>query len=165
EFAHRDGLPRILLAAEQVMGFRGELALPPLGAAGLGGVRRRFFYRGIILVGDCVESMDPIGGMGMTHGLISSYFAAQALLQALSSAGSGERVFGGFEAKLSRTVKPLRGAARFTEFVLRRAPDHRLLRYLSRSSLPSLLREAACARGPAPSLKIALLRFIIGLNG
>lgn len=66
----------------------GRIEEDPLGSGPLSpGLRRAAFGR-VALIGDAVESFDPIGGMGMTHALGSARLLARELL--LSAKGRCE---------------------------------------------------------------------------
>lgn len=64
----------------QAIGFEGRRVDAIRGRAPLGGLRRDLPPPGVMLVGDAAEEFDPIGGMGMTHALLSGELAAQTIL-------------------------------------------------------------------------------------
>jgi flavin-dependent dehydrogenase len=164
-FARPEQLPKLLAEIERTVGFRGVLAASPLGAVGLGGVRRRSFHQGAVLVGDCCESMDPIGGMGMTHALISSHLASEALLRVIGAEQAEQNAFSAYQAQRKKVMRPLRGMTRLTAVMLRMTPNRQLLNFLSQSRLPALLREAASPAWQEKSFGLSLSRFVIGLTG
>ena len=62
------------------MGFSGQIEAPPIGRSPLGNAHRSGLSAGVFLVGDAAEEFDPIGGMGMTHALLSAELAASHIL-------------------------------------------------------------------------------------
>jgi len=64
----------------QAIGFEGRRVEAIRGRSPLGGLRRNLPPPGVLLVGDAAEVFDPIGGMGMTHALLSGELAARMIL-------------------------------------------------------------------------------------
>lgn len=60
--------------------FSGERVHPPQGRANIGNVKRICMDPNLILAGDALEEFDPIGGMGMSHALMTGIQAAHQIL-------------------------------------------------------------------------------------
>jgi menaquinone-9 beta-reductase len=80
--------PRDLLLDDQVlrpllqeMRFEGLRDAAVLGRSGVESFRPHHIPPGIFLVGDAREQFDPIGGMGMTHALMSAELAARSIVE------------------------------------------------------------------------------------
>jgi hypothetical protein len=56
------------LKAAASFGFQGEICSEMLGASNIGRCRRAALTRNILVSGDALGQLDPIGGMGMTPG-------------------------------------------------------------------------------------------------
>ena len=90
------------------------------------------------LLGDACEQFDPIGGMGMTHALLSGILAADCLLPAMRGEISLHEAAESYRERRREAARPLRGFTRITMFGLRSLP-------VSRFSV--FLRESLLARG------------------
>lgn len=84
---HSSNNVRTLLLNSQIqqplfdaMGFEGQIDSEPLGRYPLGNANRTSPYPRIFLIGDAAEEFDPIGGMGMTHAIMSAQLMAEAIL-------------------------------------------------------------------------------------
>ena len=66
-----------------VIGATVESEGDPIGAGPLNSCRHGASVGGAFIVGDACETFDPIGGMGMTHAVVSGRLAAQAIVQAI----------------------------------------------------------------------------------
>jgi menaquinone-9 beta-reductase len=62
------------------LGFQGEPECLPVGRANLGNVKRLSLATDIILAGDASEEFDPVGGMGMSHAVVSGIIAAEQII-------------------------------------------------------------------------------------
>jgi flavin-dependent dehydrogenase len=139
----------------------------PLGIGPIGCSKRPIFHERILLVGDALESLDPISGMGMTHALISSKLVANALQLILREESEAEATLATLAKQREVAVRPFRGFTRLTGFLLRSTRNHgRILDILSKTSLPEKIREVLGSRfglAPAtPNLTTALL-MILGI--
>lgn len=81
--------------------------------------RPAYLHERVLLVGDACEQLDPVGGMGMTHALISSKLAAEALSAVLSEGKAAKIAFNNYALQRERETRLLRGFARlcYTNFV------------------------------------------------
>ncbi|MBX7143474.1 MAG: NAD(P)/FAD-dependent oxidoreductase [Oligoflexia bacterium] len=117
----KDFLAKVLIAVEGRTGFQGHPMGQPLDPRGIGPLnrsRRGGFHNEVFLVGDCCETLDPIGGMGMTHALISSKLAASALIEIIKAGAPIEISGSHYEQTLLKEMRPLRGFTRLTYFYL-----------------------------------------------
>lgn len=60
----------------------------PINVSGLGRVHRKSVQGAVFVVGDALRQLDPIGGMGMTHALVTGRITAETLLHLVQSAPS-----------------------------------------------------------------------------
>lgn len=97
-----------------------------IGAGPLGKIRRRPTQGRVLCIGDAAETFDPLGGMGMTHALLSSKLAAQTLRDALFAENSFEHSFKNYASSRWHHSASLRGFTRITA-ALYRASSHRKL--------------------------------------
>ncbi len=103
--------------AFQVIGFTPGELLQSGGSSNIGHHRRPAQIGGAYLVGDAVEQLDPVGGMGMTHALFSGKFAAEALASDLAGAFSPKEAGARYQAQREAAVIPLRGFTRMVDHV------------------------------------------------
>lgn len=139
-------LEQTLQLVKEHTGFGGQLAASPRAPLGVGPLnrsRRGGFHDGVFLIGDCCETLDPIGGMGMTHALLSSKLAAQALAEHLHAGISLSKAGEAYEAALLREMRPLRGFTRLTYFFLKKVAPTPLFVPLGNSALPRELGRVA----------------------
>lgn len=86
-----------------------SLAEEPLGASGIGRIERPFCHGNIMLVGDIIGQLDPIGGMGMSHALIGAKVAAETARAVLKeTAQQGRRAFQGHPDRMRKALRKLR---------------------------------------------------------
>jgi flavin-dependent dehydrogenase len=104
--------------------------------------RRRAAGNNCLLIGDCCETLDPIGGMGMTHALLSSALAAEALIAVRSGKETAERALQNYESKRLAAVRPLRGFTWMSHLMLRYGTKTCLLPIFARSSLLTSVSNA-----------------------
>jgi flavin-dependent dehydrogenase len=138
-------LKKLIEAVQSATGFSGELCTgdkAPLGIGPLNRSRRGGYHNGIFLVGDACETLDPIGGMGMTHALLSSKLAAQALEQHLHAQIPLDEVGYDYENQREMQMRALRGFTRLTYFYVRKISQTSLFPLLG--SLP-LVKEVSRA--------------------
>lgn len=133
DFLRRAQHTRLFARIESRLGWRGVQESPPKGHGPFGARRALTCNEPALLLGDRLECLHPIGGMGMTHALLSAETAAHALKGFLRGGERWETSSRRYESVMSRRVRPLRvftaAAARITKH-------------------PALGRAvAACARG------------------
>lgn len=133
-----------------------------LGAGPLGKVRRRAAYGRVLCIGDCAETFDPIGGMGMTHALLSATLAAQQLTVAQKGHSSWEQAASLYSRARWTEARAMRGFTRVTGAVLRGMGNNRYLRRLANPAIGQALVRAVYQNGddrqsvPTSMAKIAL---------
>ena len=157
-----ENLAQVVDLVAQRMGFKpGEIT--PVGGRGDFGLRLPCSWRERLLaIGDARETFDPIGGMGMTHALMSGRLAAQALCQVCTSECSYSKVFAEYDAAVKRVARPLRGFSNLALSTLCRAAGHALPRALLRSHLPTVV-DCALTQESKRSLLAQLLLFVFSL--
>ncbi len=102
--------------------FFGAMICRPLGAGALTSFERPGSENGMLLIGDACEVFDPIGGMGMTHALLSAELAAASLLRWLGGTVSREAAFADYGLVRHRKAAPLRRFTKGVYFILKRMP-------------------------------------------
>jgi flavin-dependent dehydrogenase len=147
-------LQSILSAVREQTGFIGAVCedeRAPLGIGPLNRSRRGGFHDGVFLVGDACETLDPIGGMGMTHALVSAALAEKSLWSHLRQSQDIFEAGRSYEAKRESEMRALRGFTRLTYFYLRKMSHTSLFPALGNSAL---IREVSRAahRNIAPSV-------------
>ena len=85
------------------------------GAHSFGGSLPLSSEGSIFYAGDLLESMDPIGGMGMTHALLSGEAAGYALAAILTKGVARAKAASNYDRERRRISLPLRG---FTSMIL-----------------------------------------------
>lgn len=118
------------------------IAEKPLVVASLGGIKRQCYTKGVLLVGDVCESIDPISGLGMTHALLTSKLAANAIVKVLFFQAKEEEAFRQYCIEKENAVRSFRGFACLCHCLLRKCPNHALLLIASRTNLASLMRDS-----------------------
>lgn len=127
--------------ALKLVGFNGEPVDEPLAIGPIGCTRRPIISDGVFLVGDALESLDPISGMGMTHGLMSSRLVSVALKAIITRGAEPERVYSRLKKDREATFRPYRGFTRLTGGLLRFCSNHqRALQMIAHTSLPERMR-------------------------
>ena len=89
----------------------------PLGAGPVNIGYRASEIAGALLVGDACETLDPCGGFGMTHALISGRLAAECLHRALSAQAGGEEL-SRYAHEREQAVRDIRGFTRLTSYMI-----------------------------------------------
>ncbi len=159
-------LDNLLQSITQQTGFHGQISDEILGFGAVGKMRRPSFNNDTLLVGDCVESLDPIGGMGMTHALHSGIFAAQALISVLREGQDQATAWSTYEKDRERLARTLRGFTRLTYMALKGIQSHTILRGITASGIPKIVSRCvnSSTRIPGASGIFAqLLLTVIGL--
>ncbi len=110
---HAGHLEGIAARCLKRIGCEGEMHGKLYGSAGFGRAAALACHDRVLLAGDCCESMDAIGGMGMTHALRSAELAAEAVIRARQE-GDSSRSLAGYERSRRRVSASLRGFTRLT---------------------------------------------------
>lgn len=95
-----------------------ELIAPPLPTGPLGTRRNNISHGRNFFIGDACEQFDPIGGMGITHALVSSRLAAEALLPVLNGRSTPESAAVEYEKHRNRAARQFRGFTRLSSLLL-----------------------------------------------
>jgi len=127
----------------------------PIGAAAIGGARPSV-WGNVMLIGDACEQLDPIGGMGMTHAIVSGDLAAQSIVQLHRGKLSELSVLRRYAALREEAVRPLRGftAMTYRSLVARRSSP--LTRMMLRSPLALRISDAIHGGGQCSISRRAL---------
>jgi flavin-dependent dehydrogenase len=146
------------------IGFSGELFDEPMSIGPLGRVNRIPNRGNTILIGDCCENLDPIGGMGMTHALLSSSIACEAFKRIFSNESSAQQAFAWYADQRERRVRPLRGFTRLTYMTLKQNGNGHLLKALSATPLLRSVSERVNSVN-STSLLTSLSGVLLGIIG
>lgn len=118
------------------MTFEGELDGVVLGRAPIGGVERIGAPPGVLLVGDAAEEFDPIGGMGMTHALLSGELAGHLIIKDFGGdPETRDRVTERYEHLRAALAQPFRRFTSLTYHTLRSSVRWPMLLRLATSRL------------------------------
>lgn len=106
------GLDKVKEAVERRLKLSSSYLDAPRSAGRLAGLRRPAVWGRAMLVGDCCESLDPIGGMGMSHALCSSRMAAKHLAASFAGKISYDEACRRYTRERLSAVRPMRGFTR-----------------------------------------------------
>lgn len=147
--------------------FRGAAASKPVNIGPIAASRRPVHHGSVLLVGDACESLDPISGMGMTHALITSMLAAEALNSVINLSVPRDTAFAELAKKREAAVRPYRGFTRLTGILLRGTRNHeRVLAALAKTPFPLHIRNALSVdplEGSAASAFASAILTVAGL--
>jgi menaquinone-9 beta-reductase len=154
----------LLREASTKTGFTGSPIGEPLQVGPVGCNRRPYTFEDILLVGDVVESLDPIAGMGMTHGILMAERAGQAILSLLQDGVSCEEAFSRYQRESEKMTRPYRGLTQLKASLFRSRLRNFLIPPLSFAHLPDTIRNALSSQlpghSPARALPLLLLHLI-----
>lgn len=158
----KDSLQKLQEEIYQKISFTGEQSSDVLSVGPIGQyVRRGAHYRSL-LIGDACEQLDPIGGMGMSHALLSASLATEALSLALHDSTHQERAFRQYEIKRATLIRPLRGFTRLAYLSLVKLPTRMVPAPILNSSLARATGRAAHGLQPQSILIATLLNLLGG---
>ncbi len=83
QLVQKQGLAATIDEILSQTGIDGEISGAPIGCANIGRFERVPKMRNLFTVGDAIRQLDPIGGMGMTHALVSSRVVASTIQESL----------------------------------------------------------------------------------
>ncbi len=109
---------KILRSALEEIGFRGTPVTKPIGSNSIGNSKRPAFFEDGILLGDACEAFDAVGGMGMTHAILSAEILSKKLISMVADPASQFRYLKEYESERARMARPLRGFTQATCFLL-----------------------------------------------
>lgn len=142
-----DGQSALKELVYQRTGFVCRERIAMQGVTNIAGLSRPVSANGALLIGDALETLDPIGGMGMSHALISAAVAAQLLKLDFFGELSSEEVIKRYRMERERAARPLRGFTRLTYFALKRSPSGVLFNLLNHSGLAHRLGATVNQQG------------------
>lgn len=148
-------LTRWVSTHRDVLSARLELESAPLGAGPLNTSRRTAAWRGAFVVGDACETLDPIGGMGMTHAIISGRLAGDAVARALRI-GESTAASAWYQREHAAVVRAMRGFTRMTGWMLASAAGQVALPLAVSSGLARRVSHAAHGEGTRSGWKVLL---------
>ncbi len=105
-------------------------------------VSRNSVWGRTLLIGDAVESFDPLGGMGMTHALSSGIAAGEALTTTICHGEAWEEAAMAYQLRREQVARKLRGFTRLTYRALVKQEGALLLPLLSRRGRFSVVEDA-----------------------
>ncbi len=132
----------LLVEAKEKCFFQGEAAGPPLSVGPVGATKRPYRSGSILLIGDAAESLDPISGMGITHGVLNAELAAKALISIIKKNTPVDKALDEYANDCERMSRPYRGFTRLTGGLLRSPLRSILIPALVKTNLPYLIRSA-----------------------
>lgn len=133
---------QLLLEAAEKSYFKGIPMGEPLQVGPVGCTRRPYTYGDVMLLGDVTESLDPIAGMGMTHGILMAELAGQALIAQLRDGVPREETFREYTRAAEKMTRPYRGITHLTASLFRSPLRRLLIPPLSFAHLPDFVRGA-----------------------
>lgn len=151
----------LLDEAMRKTGFTGTPLGKPLQIGPVGSTRRPYTHEGVYLVGDAAESLDPIAGMGMTHGILTAECAAGVLVSDLAGKLTPSEAIRAYAAEAAKLSRPYRGFTQLTSSLLRSPLRGALVPALSFARLPEMVRTSLHLGGSGkPSVAFAMNLFL-----
>ncbi len=154
----------LLREAREKCFFQGASTGPPLSVGPVGATKRPYRNGSVLLLGDAAESLDPISGMGITHGILSAELAAKALISIQKETLPAEKALDEYAIGCERMSRPYRGFTRLTGGLLRNPLRNILIPALVKTNLPHLIRSAlkyqSSNKAPPASASTVFLRLV-----
>lgn len=144
-----DFLRQLEQLAEATVGFRGRVSGNVFGAPSFRQSAAEVYGDRLVLIGDAAETFDPIGGMGMSHAMLSSRLAADAILKSLSRQNDSATFLATYAAQRESAARLLRGFTWLTLQSVLKLGDTRIFSSIARGPLGAAL--IATAQRPLPS--------------
>jgi 2-polyprenyl-6-methoxyphenol hydroxylase-like FAD-dependent oxidoreductase len=140
----QDESVRAALLAEACLhtGFTGRPMEAPLQVGPVSPTKRPYFSDSALLLGDAAETLDPVAGMGMTHGILMAEIASQSLLSILKEGKPVEVAFRDYAERAEAMSRPFRGFTRLTASLFRSPARRFLVPTLASTFLPGMIRTA-----------------------
>ncbi len=155
--SHVDYIRNLLERVPLLAGLKWKSIGTPLGAGPINSGYRGSEIGGAFLVGDACEALDPSGGFGMTHALLSGRIAAECVERALGGT-SLEGELHRYALERENAVRDMRGFTRMTVMMMGSTLGRTVLPAAARIGLMSLFSHAAHAPSRG-SLVGRVLRF------
>lgn len=134
----RDMLKRVPALA----GLEWELVGEPLGAGPINIGFRASEVGGAYMVGDACETLDPCGGFGMTHALLSGRIAAECIGRVLQGAEPESEVRR-YAREREEAVRDMRGFTRMTALMMGSGLGRTVLPLAARAGVVGMFSHAA----------------------
>lgn len=90
------------------IGFDGLLSSKIYGRAGLNNSRRRSYIGRVLFAGDSVEQFDPLGGMGMSHAVLTGIAAGHTAKDIITNPDKLTSMMQAYDSKQKLIAKPIR---------------------------------------------------------
>jgi flavin-dependent dehydrogenase len=142
--SHIDYIRNLLGCSPLLSGLTWQPIGMPLGAGPLNSGYRASEIDGAFLVGDACETLDPCGGFGMTHALISGRIAGECVERALGGASVAEELRR-YALEREKAARDMRGFTRMTVVMMGSAMGRAVLPTAARLGVLSLVSQAAHA--------------------
>lgn len=117
-FSRTNGEDELFSLVEERIGIEIAERSDALGSGPFGRNASRAFGEGALLAGDSLESFDPIGGMGMTHALLSGMLASDALSAVARTRSNAQSIYADYASSRAAMARPFRGFTRMTKYLL-----------------------------------------------
>lgn len=156
---------RLLAEAKEKSCFTGQSTGEPLQVGPVGTARRGYVHGSVMLVGDAAENLDPIAGMGMTHGILMAEMAAECLISVCRDGAESGIALARYAERAGRMGRSYRGFTRLTASLLRSPARRVLLPALSATFLPGLIRSSLDEDSTWESQAPAFPKGILSLAG
>lgn len=153
----------VLQAACAKLGFEGQIVGALLAAGPLGRAQKQAYRGRVLLIGDSCQSLDPIGGLGMTHALMSAALAADALSAALQAEKLAAAQFAKYDKRRRSLARQLNGFTRLVSFALGSTLGLTLLQLAAYVKLPQ--QVLAALHSARVERRGALMRFLLRVCG
>lgn len=131
----------------------------------IGRYKRPFGNQGAFCIGDCAEQLDPIGGMGMTHALVSASILNDQLIDFWAGKLSLKQAQLSYSKKRSQAIKELRGFTTLANFCLRKLPSYQIAKVILQSEFSRTIGNIAHTGHRVSSLSGNLGAFFISFIG
>lgn len=145
--------------------FTGTPMGPPLQVGPVGATRRPYAHNDIMLLGDSAETLDPVAGMGMTHGVLMAEIASKHILAIHRGELSVQDGLASYSKAAEETSRLYRGFTKLTASTLRCRARKFLLPTLASTFLPGLIRTSLNASPAETSANLSLPNRFLSLMG
>lgn len=156
---------RLLEEAMKKSYFTGRPLEKPLQVGPVSSARRPYIHESIMLLGDAAENLDPVAGMGMTHGILMAEIAADCLRARFKVVLSADRAHILYAERAEQMSRSYRGFTRLTASLLRSPARGCLLPVLSATMLPGVIRTALDGDTCGASASASLPQHFLSLVG
>lgn len=108
----------IMRSSLEQIGFSGTPVTKLIGNNSISNSRRPAFFEDGILLGDACEEFDAVGGMGMTHAVLSAEILSKKLLNIVKDPASKTKYLKEYAKEREKMARPLRGFTQAVYFSL-----------------------------------------------